>query len=73
MEAAGLAEVKGQRLDVRICKNGQPSLQIDGKVPRRYYAKVEPKADSKAIKEALLSGKSLHFARLIYGNHIRIN
>ena len=75
METAGMDKVEGDNFKVSLCNNGVPALDVTNpdKVPRRFFIKQEPKRDDKAIKEALLSGKKLSFARLDYGKHIRIS
>lgn len=72
MESIGLERVEGDTLSVKLCQNGQPSLLVDGDVPRKFTIKQEPKVNNQAIKEALLAGKKLKFAKLNYGKHIRI-
>lgn len=73
MEKIGVDKVEGDTLTVKICNNSQPSLLVDGKVPKKYLIQQEPKPDNAAIKEDLLAGKNLDFAQLNYGKHIRIS
>ena len=73
MEKMNLEKVEGDTLNVKLCKNGQPSLVIDGDVPKKFLIKQEPKVDNASIKDALLAGEKLKFAQLSYGKHIRIS
>lgn len=79
MDRAGITEVQGKSLKVKLCDNGQPSLVIDnnsqsmGLIPRKFMIKQDPIPDKEAIKTALLEGKKLKFAELVHGKHVRIN
>lgn len=75
LESVGMEKIEGKTLSVKLCNNSQPSLVVTepDKVPKKFTIKVDPKVDNQAIKDALLAGKKLSFARLDYGKHIRIS
>ncbi|TXH13409.1 MAG: siphovirus Gp157 family protein [Hyphomicrobiaceae bacterium] len=73
MEKVGMEEVKGKTLKIKLCKNGNPSLICDGEIPDDYTVPQPSEANNEKIRQELLEGKELPFARLEYGKHIRIS
>lgn len=72
MERIGAEKIVGDSLTISLCKNGNPSLNVTGKVPAEYFIPQEPIRNDSAIKKDLLAGKELDFAELNYGKQLRI-
>lgn len=71
LEAAGKKKIETPTATVAIQANGQASLEIIGAVPAEYLKPGEP--DNAKIRAAIAAdAKSVAFAKLVKGDHLRV-
>lgn len=73
MEAVGSSKIRGDRFDVSVCKNGQPSIVWTGAgEPPEGFRRVIVVPDMDAARKALKRGELPEGFEAKHGTHLRI-